>query len=110
MAVLLMVCGISNTNTSTTPIDRTAQHFAGSNLGNHTWRFDFGLQHAIKVQGQNAANRLYVDTRVLIQPDINGDGSVNDHDLLDPAGAWGDCACVEDLSGNARWTLRKFSL
>lgn len=59
-------------------------------------------RHELKVRGRNAAGRSYADTRVLIQADLNSDGNVNIHDLLNLIGAWGDCTCSEDLSGNGK--------
>ncbi|MBT5136793.1 MAG: hypothetical protein HN568_00575 [Phycisphaerae bacterium] len=62
-------------------------------------------RHEIRVVGQNAANRTFADTRILIQLDLNADGTIDVHDLLLMIGAWGECDCIEDLTGDGRVSI-----
>ena len=59
-------------------------------------------RHEIKVLGRNAARRAFIDSRIIIQPDLNGDDIVNIADLLMLIDAWGECECPEDLTGNGQ--------
>ena len=57
-------------------------------------------RHEVKVMGRNAATRPFLDSRILIQPDMTGDDIVDIKDLLIIIQNWGVCDCVEDLTGN----------
>jgi hypothetical protein len=57
-------------------------------------------RHEVKVMGRNAASRPFLDSRILIQPDMTGDDIVDIKDLLIIIQNWGVCDCVEDLTGN----------
>jgi hypothetical protein len=57
-------------------------------------------RHTVTVRGRNAARRSFLESRTVIQPDMNGDDLVNVDDLLTVIAAWGDCDCNEDLTGD----------
>jgi len=59
----------------------------------------------IKIVGKNASNRSFIDTRVLVNCDLDENGSLNVQDLLQLIAAWGDCDCVEDLTGDGRVSI-----
>ena len=62
-------------------------------------------RHEIKILGQNASGKNFIDSRFVIRPDLNEDGVVNIHDLLLMIGAWGDCDCIEDFTGDGRVSI-----
>tara|TARA_B100001059_G_C17808539_1_gene570735 strand:- start:25 stop:1224 length:1200 start_codon:yes stop_codon:yes gene_type:complete len=58
-------------------------------------------RHTIEVVGRNAARRTFIDSRIVVQPDLDGNRRVDVLDLLSIIDAWGSCGrCVEDLSGD----------
>ncbi len=57
-------------------------------------------RNEVRVRGFNAANRIFDDSRILIQPDLTNDGVVDINDVLSLLGQWGACDCAADFTGN----------